>query len=89
MILHRRAREFYSLAIATEPAVAGWEASFDGGATWATGAAVTGGWRWLVAGPQAPLDEPASVIDRSVVPLVRAVDTPEILVRAAPTIYLV
>lgn len=88
MILNRRAREFYVLAIGTEPAVTVWEASFDGGATWAPGTPDGDGWQWLVAGPLAPTDEPCTVIDRTVTPLIRAVDTPEILIRATPTIYL-
>ena len=89
MILHRQGREYYTLTIDTEPAVTGWEASFDGGTTWAPGALNGDVWQWLVAGPLAPTDQPCMVIDRSTAPLIRAVDTPEILIRSTPTIYLI
>lgn len=92
MILHRQAREFYTLAIDTTPSVnGGWEASFDNGQTWAAGQTADGAWRWLLAGPGAPADDnvPDAVITRSTAPLVRAVDTPEFVVRQAPTVILV
>ena len=91
MRLHRQGREFYTLAITTSPAVAAaWEASFDGGATWAAGQAAGDGWRWLVRGPMCPDDPtyPAALVARSLYPLVRAFDHPELVIRNAPIITI-
>ena len=89
MILHRHAREFYTLTITTDPPITGgWEASFDAGQTWVPGEPAGASWRWLLAGTQAPTDQPCTIVTRSVSPLVRAIDHPEIVVRAAPTVYV-
>lgn len=92
MRLHRQAREFYTLVITTMPAVSGgWEASFDHGVTWTAGIAAGDGWRWLVRGPGCPDDPayPSSPVARTVHPLVRAVDHPELVVRNAPLISII
>ena len=91
MRLNRQGREFYTLAITTSPAVAAaWEASFDSGRTWTTGVETVDGWRWLVRGPDCPDDPavPSAVVSRTINPLVRAADHPELVVRAAPVISL-
>lgn len=93
MILNPNAREFYSLEITTSPAVSGgWEASFDEGATWdagttatVDGVAVT---RWLVAGALATVGTAVAVITDNVTPLIRATESPEIVVRDAPRIVI-
>lgn len=91
MRLHRQGREFYTLAITTNPAVgAAWEASFDAGSTWTPGQPADEGWRWLVRGPACPDDPtyPAALVTRSLYPLVRAVDHPELVIRNAPIITI-
>lgn len=90
MILSQHAREFYTLAIVTDPPVTAWEASFDGGRTWHAGQAVGGDTRWLLRGPAVPDDpgRPAVPVTRSVQPLVRGIDEPEVLIRVAPYIIL-
>lgn len=111
MKLPSTGREYYALEITTSPAVAAWEASFDGGATWVAGALDLVGnlWRWLVAGPDFDPSEPGVVeADYTIVtaetstccqatcsertphrhPFVRAIDTPEVIVRSAPKILL-
>lgn len=95
MDLPRRGREFYDQTITTAPAVAGWEASFDGGTTYVAGEEVeidppvTGAlrMRWLVAGPLADPGT-AEVISADLVPLLRATDNPELIVRKGPKIRL-
>ena len=92
MRLYRQGREFYTLVITTTPPLGGgWEASFDAGATWTAGAAAGDGWRWLVRGPACPDDPayPSTPIPRTLYPLVRAVDHPELVVRGAPLIALI
>ena len=90
MILDRAAREFYALEISTTPDVAAWEASFDDGTTWvpSTTVGTDGYYRWLVAGPDVAPGEGATVLAASVVPIVRAIDSPEIIPRPGPGIYL-
>lgn len=92
MDLNVKGREFYQLTIVTDPPVSSWEASFDNGATWVTGEPViriANTWRWLVAGSGFTADStPASVISGHVKPLVRATDSPEVIVRRVPDIYL-
>jgi hypothetical protein len=87
MYLKRTAREYYSLAIVTDPAVASWEASFDGGTTFVAGEVDGANTRWLLAGPDVDPGT-ATVLAASVHPMVRAADTPEIVVRDAPWVYL-
>lgn len=87
MYLKAAAREFYSLAIVTEPAVAAWEASFDGGTTFVAGEVDGANTRWLLAGPDADPGT-ATVLTVTVYPLLRAVDNPEIVVRDAPRVYV-
>lgn len=90
MNMDRHGREFYGLGITTEPAVSAWEASFDGEATWVAGTTTDGVTRWLVAGPDyddtvgAPAT--ATVLTGSVLPKIRAVDNPEVIIRRAPRI---
>lgn len=87
MQLHPLAREYYALTIATDDDVTGWQASFDHGTTWHAGdtSEDDGRTRWLLAGPDADTGD-AIVISASVVPLVRAIDNPEIIVRKAPRV---
>lgn len=87
MKLNRHAREYYAITITTEPDVDGWEASFDGGETWVEADTSGDGFRWLVAGPDADPGT-AAVVSRDIAPLVRVIDTPEIVVRNAPPIEL-
>lgn len=92
MNLSRLGREYFRITVATDPAVTGWEASFDGGVTWTSGTPITGvdgGFQWLVQGPDVdPTDATALTLSGSVAPLLRAVDNPEVLVRDAPRIWL-
>ena len=90
MNLSTHAREFYTLTITTDPPVAAWQASFDDGRTWHDGQPTGGDTRWLLRGPTVPEDtaRPAAPITRSVRPLIRATDDPEIVVRGAPYIIL-
>jgi hypothetical protein len=92
MDLHRLGREHYAVQITTAPAVgaAAWEASFDEGGTWSPATVDTdadGDWStWLVAGDAATVGAAVAVIGHDTTPLVRATDTPEVLVRRAPPI---
>jgi hypothetical protein len=88
MYLKRIAREYYSLAIVTDPAVASWEASFDGGTTFVAGEVDGANTRWLLAGPDADPGA-AIVIAATVTPSVRATDAPEVIVRDAPRVWLI
>lgn len=93
MELSRHGRELYKLEITTTPVVASWEASFDGGETWVAGTAATleSGTpvvQWLVAGPLAALGAAVAVIASDLIPKVRALSNPEIVVRNAPAITL-
>lgn len=105
MELNRAARKYYTLELGlTDLAGAAvedagpWEASFDGGVTWATGAKDTGTgfWEWLVAGPLVDNEEhpPEGVALAAVLsawttqPIVRLVDNPEILAEDAPPIEM-
>ncbi|MCW2756341.1 MAG: hypothetical protein JWO46_87 [Nocardioidaceae bacterium] len=99
MDLSRYGREFYTVEIATDPQVTDWEASFDGGTTWADGEEVEAEentWRWLVHGAafvpaEGDVNESqlaAALVD-VVRPHVRAVDNPEVVVRLSPTITII
>ena len=91
MILDRSAREFYALEISTTPDAAAWEASFDDGATWvpSTTVGTDGYFRWLRShGPDVPPVKVRPCLAASVVPIVRAIDSPEIIPRPGPGIYL-
>lgn len=92
MRLHPAAREFYCLSITTTPAVTGWDASFDGGTTWQAGEVVDDTVRWLVAGPKFDATGATAAtyatLTADVVPLLRATDNPERIVRSAPRIYV-
>lgn len=92
MNLSRYGRLFYKVSVVTDPAVDGWEASFDGGTTWTPGTpipAMDGGWQWLVQGPDVdPASASALTLTGSVAPLLRVVDTPEVVVEDAPRIWL-
>lgn len=85
--LHRLGREWYTLTIATTPAVTAWEASFDRGLTFKPGEVAGGGSvRWLVAGADADPTGADAVISEYTIPLIRAIDDPEVVVRIAPAI---
>lgn len=91
MQLEPAGREFYNLEITASPAVSGgWEASFDGGTTWVAGTAGTVNgtdvYQWLLAGASADVGTAVATISASVVPLIRATESPELVVRSAPTI---
>lgn len=91
MKLDRNARDNYEVTITTNPEVTGWEASFDGGTTWAAGTVhpVTADtWVWLVAGPNVTQDTAVAVITRRLTPKVRAIENPLIVVYDAPPIIL-
>lgn len=99
MILSEHAREYYELQITTTATngspipASGWSASFDGGTTWAAATVISHDSEdysaWLVAGAQADDTGAVATIERQeTVPLVRATDSPEIVVRAAPKIRL-
>lgn len=98
MELSNHGREFYALQITTTASdgdpipLSGWEASFDRGTTWvATVVRDLGGedWAtWLIAGVDAEEGNAVAVIARSMTPLVRAIDNPEILVDRAPVITI-
>lgn len=77
MILHRSSREYYGLEIVTDPPVDAWSASFDGEQTFVNGTLIDGAWRWLVAGPEAPDTTDAVVLTDDVLPILRALDSPE------------
>lgn len=83
MNLDPAAREWYALEITTTPAVSGWEASFNGGASYLASTAVgsDGFFRWLVAGPDAdPAGATVLPLGRTR-PMIRATDNPEVIVR--------
>lgn len=96
MQLHPRAREYYVVQIDTVPALAGWEASFDGGTTWRAGelvAGTTNRWRWLLAGPTFdPAGAPAlggatvTTVPATTSPLLRATDAPAVVVSDGPVV---
>lgn len=96
MKLDPHGREFYRPTITTDPQLTVWEASFDGGTTWTVGAPdsrdvpVANTWEWLVAGELVDNSDLASgelagVITRTMKPLIRAADSPEIVVRHQDT----
>lgn len=90
MILHPAAREYLRLEIVTDPAVAAWEASFDGGTTWHSGeAAGANSWRWLLAGPSATQGDAVAVLALgSNHVLLRATSDPEVIVRPAKPVIV-
>lgn len=92
MNISRHGREHYDINITTTPPITAWEASFDQGATWVTGTALTGedvGWfRWLIAGPDADPGTAIVLPLGSCTPLGRGIDTPEIVVRDLPRITI-
>lgn len=93
--LSRIGREYYRVEISTEPALTEWEISFDQGATWHEMVlnTLTGFQSVLVNGPDFVPEvgdtTPSATITESVVPYVRAVDNPEVIVRTTPKIDLV
>lgn len=90
MILSTYGREYYAVAITTLPATdpTDWEASFDGGATFFDATSVNGNSAWLVAGPSADATGAVAVLTRPIVPKVRLIADPEVVVRSAPRINL-
>lgn len=88
MRLHHDAREYYRLEIITDPVVAAWEASFDDGDSWHASTSIDGLPAWLVAGPDAEQGTAVAVITSRALPLIRATDNPEIIVRRAPSVIV-
>lgn len=90
MKLHPTAVEYYALEITVDqPDVAAseWQASFDGGTTWSTAVDVDGRSGWLLAGPEVASPGGAIVMPAGTTyPVVRLVDSPELVVRDAPAI---
>ena len=85
MKLTRASREWYALEIATTPAVTSWDASFDGGTTWlaSTTVGADGYFRWLVAGPDADPTGAVVLAAGRTMPLLRATENPEVIIRNA------
>jgi len=84
MRLDPHGREHYQLTIITDPQVDAWETSFDDGTTWIPGTPAPGvdnTWQWLIAGHLADPGDAVAVIRRSLTPIIRAVDNPEIIAR--------
>lgn len=93
--LSRLGREYYSVAIVTQPQLSAWEISFDQGLSWHemdfdsqdNSATV------LVAGPDfTPADGDLIEyvpLSNSVMPYIRCQDNPEVIVRATPRIDIV
>jgi len=92
MYLRSDSREFYTLEIETEPAVAGWEMSVDG-VEWHPGeqdGTNPNIYRWLLAGSEAEPGEAVEVISATKTEvLIRAISDPEIIIRSAPSVRLV
>lgn len=91
-MLHREGRQYYALRIETDEPATGWEASFDGGATYVPAVEADGESRWLVNGPtfdpdSAPL-APSILIAANMRPLLRLIDNPEVIVHQGPAIIL-
>lgn len=92
MFLPPNGSEYYDQTIITAPQLTDWEASFDGGQTWV--AAVTDPadnthYRWLVKGPNCPqADSSATLLSADTQPLIRAIGTPEVIIRKPSYIYL-
>jgi len=93
VILNKRARVFYALIIETDLPTSGWEASFDGGATWLPGEEVNGNTRWLIHGPDFDptgiTPATSTLIATGVTPLLRLIDNPEVDIERGPSIILV
>lgn len=96
MKLNPYGRELYRVTITTSPQLTSWEASFDGGTTWTVGAddsrpaPEANTWEWLVAGHLCDNSdlgpgELAGVITRTMRPLIRGIDSPEVIVRSEET----
>lgn len=87
MKLNPAAREYAGVRIVTTPAIAAdaWEASFDHGLSWYPATVRDGASTWLLAGPLFVGAEVTNqvTVPTSTVALVRATDTPEVLVRKA------
>lgn len=86
MLLSPDAREFWTVTVNTTPPAQAVEASFATGGDddWVAGHMVSEGtWRWLVRGPEVEDDpaRPAHLVPATVVPRIRIVDEPEIVVR--------
>lgn len=86
MLLHRDAREYWTINLTTEPdtqtPIA--EADFGNGQWTAGQPSQPDTWRWLIQGPDAePTDTQAVTITRSVVPRIRIPLGPEHIIRDA------
>lgn len=96
MNLKRSERDWYVLDITVEPPLTGaWQASFDNGATWHNGSQTSGGWAWLLAGPDfdaAAVDmdgaDTVAVLTASTTPLLRCAENPVLDVESGPRIWL-
>ena len=93
--LSKLGREYYRVTVTTVPAITDWEISFDHGTTWVDLFYDINDDKQeiLVAGPDfvPPQGDVAEyeTISTSVVPYIRAIDSPEVLIRNAPKIELV
>jgi hypothetical protein len=93
--LSRLGREYYRVEIDTNPPISNWEVSFDHGATWtAMDHDVDTGYNSvLVCGPDfvVPEGDFATYVEisTSVMPYVRAINQPEVIIRSTPRIDLV
>lgn len=102
MMLSRHARIWWRKGITSDPPVAGWQASFDNGATWvdAITQALVPAWDpddygWLIAGPDCTETDATApgipVVHLDVdcpIPLLRAIDNPEVVVEHEDGIFL-
>lgn len=82
-------RDYYRLAIATDPPVVGWAASFDGGQTFKDATVDDGGlFTWLIQGEEAPVggSPVATLPEGRTVPVLRAKETQVIVERSGPPI---
>lgn len=93
--LSRLGREYYTVAIITDPQLSAWEISFDHGVSWNAMAfdAQDNSATILVAGPDfVPGNGDTAVyteIPASVMPYIRCTDNPEVIVRSTPRIDIV
>lgn len=85
-------RDYYDLEVLIVPTPPYLEASFDDGETWVRGEAVTGGFRWLVAGPsfdELPVPGQVDIRRPTLVPQIRIPDPITAQIEYGPPITLV
>ena len=91
MYLHPLGRDWYDLEITTTPAATSVDASFDSGKTWVAGESVTGGFRWMVAGPShVPEGSPPAytTVTETMEPLLRFPTNPQRKIERGPLIII-